>query len=68
MAELNPGDEVVRIKGDAYQIGAKGRIVDMTPTRVRVYWHSNPNPHTKPKRTWVLHAVVKSATVPQGGE
>ncbi len=55
------GSEVVRVTGERYQIGARGTVVEATESRLRVYWHTNPHPGTKPKRTWVLRGVVRVA-------
>lgn len=56
MAELQVGTEVERVNSGAGYNGDKGMIVEVTPDRVRVYWHSQ----RKPKRTWVKPSVVRA--------
>ncbi len=54
------GNEVIRVQGAIYQIGSKGTVVEINGDRLRVLWHTNTHPGTKPKRTWVNRSVVKS--------
>jgi hypothetical protein len=54
------GSEVERLSGEKYQVGARGTMVEASGDRVRVYWHTNPSPTTKPKRTWVNVRVVRT--------
>jgi hypothetical protein len=56
---MNVGDEVVRVSGGPGYVGSRGTVVEVTESRVRVYWHTPIHPALKPKRTWVARSVVR---------
>lgn len=60
VAPIGVGDEVVRVKGEKYDIGSKGRVTATLDDRLQVYWHTS---HSKPKKTWVKRGVVILATL-----
>lgn len=56
------GSEVVRIKGEQYQIGATGTVVEVQGDRLRVRWLRNPALGlNQPQKTWVSYRVVNAA-------
>lgn len=55
------GSQVVRTKGERYQIGATGTVVEVQGDRLRVRWPRNPALGlNQPQKTWVSYRVVSA--------
>lgn len=57
--EFKVEDEVVRVQGGPGYAGARGRVVETSGDRVRVFWHTPVSANQKSKRTWVAKKQLK---------
>lgn len=57
---MEVGDEVVRVKGEKFQLLDRGTVAEKSGDRLRVAWRDKVRPGVQ-KRTWVNVSVVRPA-------